>query len=353
MATDDDRARTLDRPARSSGVARLRAGGSLFLFALLFLAAGWSAYWYVATRAAMRELRVQIDREARGGREWSCSRMTTGGYPMSVEIDCDSPTLRANVDGVALVVHAPRAVISAPLYTPKLVVIDLSGPLDYSYGSSRNRAEWKRLQLSSRGLPDRLDRLSIVGENVAVRNTAGLLSVVVGAAQIHFRKSSPASDAPYNLVVGLGGVKSDALDELTNSITPALFTLVSAISQVDKATTGSWPHRLERWSAAGGRLTIGLASLTKGPMAAQAEGAVGLDQRRRLDGKLDVRLRDAGRAAFALAKRARLVAPDSLTARLAAAFLDRAGETKFAVTFENGELSIGPLKRILVLPPVY
>jgi hypothetical protein len=322
-------------------------------FAVGFLAVGWSIYWYVASRLAASELRATLARETHDGRTWSCENLQSGGYPFSIDIECDRLTVRAQTGGGELVAHARSATVRAPLYTPKRVSIDVSSPGDVTGADAvRIDLSWRALQISTRGLPDRLDRLSVSGADAVLQTNVNSEPVRVGAFQTNFRRAFAPADAPLNYEVSFVGVESRLLDSLIGGDGSTLFAAVGSLSQIDKATTGALAERMEQWRAAGGRLTLTQVSLIKGVFAAQAEGALGLDQGRRIDGKIDLRLQNAGAPLANLAQRMGVGALP-LAALAGSLFGGANGETRFAISFENGRLGIGPLKGIASLPPLY
>lgn len=337
------------------GIARkssaLRSVVLLVGFACVFLAAGWSAYWYIAQNMALRELHVQLDREARRGRIWSCDTIQSGGYPLSISIDCLAPRLRIE-DDAPKTFAAKRAVIRARLYAPTLVEIDLSGPATAKIEDDVSTLDWSALRVDLRGLPMRFDRLSVVGSNLEL-SVAGAPSTKIDTLHAHLKRTAPVGQAPFGLTLGLAGVESPALTRFGGPGEPALLTLLGTITQVDAAGVGHWSDRLEAWRAAGGRLAVTALNLARGDVSLQGEGLLGLDQRHRVEGKLGLRLRNAGPALLALAEAAGKLQRNSLSGQLAAGILARPGELKFDVSAENGSLSVGPLRRLLALPPLY
>ena len=347
-----------DQSHPGSRTGRLRTAGLLTLAAALFLAVGWSVFWYVAHRSAMGELDRWLAAEAADGRTWACAQLRSGGYPIAIEIDCDQPTLKVADGPETSTAALAHALVRAPLYTPKLVTVDLTGPLTIAAGAISSSASWRNLQVSTRGLPDRLDRLSIVGDGARIETKIGGMAIApvsIVAFQAHVRRASGAIAAPFNLALSIAGVESPVLDAATGSAIPAVFAAIGSVTQVDKAPLGTLPERIELWRAAGGRVTVNLLSLQKGALAIQGEGGLGLDQARRLDGKLDIRMQNANEPLMALATRLGLFQQGSLVGALASTLLaqNAGGETRFALSFENGSLGVGPLKGILPLPPLY
>ena len=323
-------------------------------FAVVFLAVGWSIYWLVASRLAASELQSTLAREARDGRIWSCENMRSGGYPLSIDIECGRLTVRAQTASGELVAHASGASVRAPLYTPKRVSIDLASPGDVTAGDTlRADLTWRRLQISTRGLPDRLDRLSVSGADAAIRTSLDSSPVRISAFQTNFRRAFGLAESPLNVEISLVGVDSGLLNATIGGAGAAAFAAVGSVTQVDRAAAGSLPERLEQWRAAGGRLVLTQMSLIKDDFAAQAEGALGLDQSRRIDGKIDLRIQNPGAPLANLAQRMGLGALPLAAALAGSLFGSSNGQTQIAVSFENGRLGLGPLKGIATLPPVY
>ena len=343
---------------------RLRADlvrkiAALVGFAAAFLGIGWSAYWYIAQRTALRALNAALAAEQREGRTWRCDTMSSGGYPFAVQIDCEGLTTLAETSDGTIEAHARKARVRAPLYTPKLVTVDLTAPGEISIGQSNLRIalDWNSLEISTRGLPDRLDRISIVGARADLATSVGGVAAPpakIAAFEAHARRAAGAPGSTYNLAVSLAGLDAKPLDAIIGGVDPAVFAAFGSVNQVDRATVGSFAERVELWRAAGGRLTVNVASLIKGSFAAQAEGSLGIDQSRRIDGKLDLRIRNAS---IPLANLGGLLGiPGLPVAAIAGSLLGakRDGdETRLGVSFENGQLGVGPLKNLATLPPLY
>lgn len=344
MPTPGDNSSAVLRGAKRHGVLAA-------CFAVLFLALGWSAYWYVAQRMAMREFHAQLEREAQFGRIWSCESVTSGGFPLAVMLDCLEPRLRVEEGLETHNLSARRAVIQAQLYMPKLVEISLSTPASLETNGVKTSIDWSSFQISTRGLPDRLDRLSIVGRDLTVASD-GLPTTTAETLHFHLKRTSAAFMAPYGVTAGLAGVNSPAFARYIGPGGRGLLTMLGAVTQLDAASAGHWIDRLESWRAAGGRISIAALSLTRDDFALQAEGALGLDLLHRPDGKVAVNLRNAGPALLAMFEGAGKLQRNTISGRIAAAVLSK-GDLRLDASAENGALSVGPLQRVLALPPLY
>ncbi|MFT4098040.1 MAG: DUF2125 domain-containing protein [Rhodoblastus sp.] len=339
-----------DLPDRKfSTVRRVLA---LLVFACVFLTIGWSIYWYVAQRLALGEFHAQIAREAQHGRFWSCASVESKGYPLAVSIDCDAPKLRIEYRTGPRTISTQHASIRAGLHAPTLVEIDLRGPASFEGDANKVEFDWTALRVDLRGLPARLDRLSIVGRDLVVR-PAGSPATKIETLHAHLKRTAPVSMAPYGVTLGFAGVESPDIAALLGPGEPALATLTGAITQLDAAGAGHWADRLEAWRAAGGLFSVAALTLTRGALSVQGEGLVALDQQHRPVGKLSTNLRNAGPALLALAEAAGKLDRNTIAGQLAAGVLGRPGDLKFNISAENGALSIGPLRRALLLPPLY
>lgn len=328
-----------------------RGGAWAACFAVLFLALGWSAYWYIAQHMALREFHAQLAREAQFGRIWSCESVTSGGYPLAVVLDCLEPKLRIEEGAATQTVSAKRALIHAQLYMPKLVEIELSAPAALETPDAKTSMDWSTLLISARGLPGRLDRLSIVGRNLSAK-FVDLPPTTIETLHFHLKRTAPAHMAPYGVTAGLAGVNSPILSTYIGPGGPALLTALGAVTQFDSANAGQWTDRVESWRVAGGRISIAALSLARNDFALHAEGSLGLDQMHRPDGKLSVNLRNAGPTLLAIFETAGKLQRNTIGGRLAAGILSR-GDLKLDVSAEGGALSIGPLRRAFLLPPLY
>ncbi len=347
---------TMNRAARpSAGTRRVRSVAFLTLFAIAFLSLGWSAYWYAAHRMAIGELRGGLAFETREGRDWACSKLLTGGYPFSVDFDCDGLVVTARIGEKSVVARARRALVRAPLYTPKRVTIDLSDPADILVDGAPVRVNWSKLQLSARGLPDRLDRFSIAGADVAIHLPADSAdaTATIAALLINLRHTPGADDLPLNFEASLAGIESPVLDSAAGGADRATFAAIGSVTHINKLAGGSLASRMDSWREAGGRVSANL-SFVKGRIAAQAEGSAGLDQGRRLDGKFDLRMLNSGAPLADLARRFGVRGP--LASLVVGSLINpdkSTGEARLAISFENGRLDLGSFKQIIALPPLY
>lgn len=342
-------------PGQKDIVFTWRKLASSLIFAIVFLAIGWSVFWYIAHRLALRELDAALAAEARVGRVWSCKTITPGGYPLSIDIGCDGFSVIADSDGRRIVAQARAASVHAPLHSPKRIVINVDSPANIEVGGLLPRVdlEWRTLQFSTRGLPDRLERLSAAGSDVSIR-LGDQPPTAASLFQSNIRRAGGTAVGVYNYEFSIGGIRSRFLDATMGGEQLALVASVGSVTQIERGAKGPLRDRIESWRNAGGRVILNQLTLLKGDFAIQAEGALGLDQAHRIDGKLDLRIQNAGDRIAGIARN--LGAAGPLAGALLGGMLpiDRqTGELRLPASFENGRLGVGPFKGLLPLPPLY
>ncbi len=337
---------------------RRRAIVALPIGALIFLALGWSTFWLLARNKADAALTDWIAREESAGRRWSCGDRQIGGYPLVIDIRCELLAFSGDLAGAPTFARMRRVSIVAPLTAPRRINVEATGPLEVERNHGRLELDWSQLKIYVRGLPERVERMTLASEAVrfAFGDDARAWRGTIARVHSHFRREAGAPGAASTIESGFAGLESPDLDRLAGDTAPAQVASVISTSQFDKLTRGALAERLELWRQAGGRLHLGLIAIQKGEAAIQADGGLGLDQSHRLDGKIDVRLRQAGRIALNAGVNAGVLREGAMTTQLLAAFLQRAGangETRLDLSFANGALGVGPLKNIFVLPPLY
>lgn len=327
--------------------------------ALIFFALGWSIFWALARSKAESALDDWVTREVAAGRRWTCGDRQFAGYPLDIEIRCELLAFSGEIAGKPTIARLKQATVVAPLTAPRRVTIEARGPLEAQWGGQFFNLQWSHLKVYVRGLPERVERVTLSGQKIRFALDAfdgRTVQGTIARVHSHFRRDSALPGAPSTIETGLADVESTDLDRLAGDNAPAQIASVVSVSQSDKLARGSIPERLELWRQAGGRLQLGLLAMQKADAAIQADGGLGLDQSHRLDGKIDLRLRQAGRIALNLGVDAGLLREGAMTTQLLAAFLQRAGangETRLDLSFANGALGAGPLKGLLALPPLY
>jgi hypothetical protein len=258
-------------------------------FVLLALAiGGWSTAWVVIRNRTTQALDEWLAVEAVHGRIWSCLNRSVAGYPVRIEVTCDSLSLER--PGSRLSVGPVWAV--AQVYQPRHVIANVTGPLRAGDGQTAVEGTWRLLQASIRTARDGLQRASLVVDAPALRITGpapGEFAVAAGHLETHLRPSpAQGAEGAYDWTLGLTRLALPALDSLIGGTEPADVSLEVTATEARDVTARPWAEELERWRAAGGRLDVTDFALAKGARRIEGKGAFGLDEAHRPQGRAEL-----------------------------------------------------------------
>jgi hypothetical protein len=336
-----------------------RVGLYVPLFAVLVLAIGWSIFWYISATITGREIGVWIKREAEDGRIWTCPERSVGGYPFRIEITCNNPSFSGPAAGIPVAGKLAGIHLVAQIYNPKLILGEADGPFELTLpqDGSQTSVNWKLLQISMRGGPDALQRGSLVAEQIEFK--AGVangraFSARADNLQIHLRRGAEEQHA-YDFAITSANTASSDLDDATGIKAPATLQLSGTVTQAESIGGGTIPQMLERWRTAGGSLVLDNAVLVKGSLNAQGTGTLHIDGTHRLDGRIDLTA-----AGLAPVLQRYGIAPQLLDigGLIGGLLSGRApppgsGQLRLALTFDHGQLGLGPIRGLALLPPLY
>lgn len=260
--------------------------------ALFALFAALAVFWFWSIRTADAQIDAWIAREAALGRTWTCPDRSLGGFPFRIELRCLKPRfvradtgLKGELDGITAV---------AQIYNPTLMIVEADGPLKLDDGRAVYQLDWGTLRASVRGRPgERLDRLSVDGKDVTLNWTDALgtaRKAQAAQAEFHIRRDldRPAPDHSYDLAANLVGLALPALDPLTGGAGQAAVAFNGVLTQADPFAGKGLQAELERWRSAGGKLMITEFSISKDASRLAVNGELGLDERARPQGSLDI-----------------------------------------------------------------
>jgi len=154
------------RPVREPGAGAAR-GRWRPIFALaaivIVLALGWVWLWYYAAAVADRTLAGWVDREAAGGRVYSCGSQSIGGFPFRIVAHCADAAAEIKSNQPRYAVKAKGAAFAAELYHPTGLIGDVAGPLTLAeLGQPPSFvADWARARLSVSGRPPNPESFSV------------------------------------------------------------------------------------------------------------------------------------------------------------------------------------------------
>jgi hypothetical protein len=263
---------------------------------LVVLAAAWSAFWFYAHGRAAGEIDAALAREAGRGRSWSCADRSIGGYPFRIELRCKALALTSTRWGEAVRIETGPAVAVGQIYSPGLVIFEVSGPAKATLPEGRTLdLTWKSLDASL--VWRNPERFALVaGELRAVLTVPGLAPESWGASTLeaHLRRNParPASERAVDIAVSAKGTVLPPIDALLGNTDIGEIDLQATLSQAESFRGGFNPDALESWRAAEGSLELTRLAATKGRARVDGSGQLLLDPQHRVAGEL--RLAAAG-----------------------------------------------------------
>lgn len=325
---------------------------------LVVLAAAWSAFWFYARGRIATEIDVALAREAERGRTWTCADRTVAGFPFRIELRCNALTLTSTRWGDAVRVETGPAVAVGQIYSPSLVILEVSSPAKATLPEGRTLdLTWKTLDASlAWRSPERF--ALVASEPRAVLTTPGLTTENWGAATLeaHLRRNPtrPATDQAVDIAVAAKGTILPPIDALLGNTEPGEIDLQATLTQAENFRKGFNPDALESWRAANGSFELTRIVSTKGKARVDGSGQLQLDPLHRVAGDLQL-----GAAGIEQIGGLRI---GNLLGGLGGFLGGRGGNTATApglttlppVSLREGRVFIGPFRLPLQpLPPLY
>ncbi|AMJ61838.1 DUF2125 domain-containing protein [Bosea sp. PAMC 26642] len=266
-------------------------------FVLLALgAAAWAGFWFVVQGRVSTAVDAGLAREAQQGRNWTCGDRRIGGFPFRIEVRCAALALTSTRWGEAVRVQTGPAVVVGQIYTPGLVIAEITGPLQATLPEGRTLdLGWRGLQASLVHDVGEPNRLSIVAtEPTATLTAPGQAGEGWRAARLemHLRRNPtlPAADQAVDLAIGLKGSALPALDSLLGIAEPGDVDIEATATQTEAFKLGFNPDALESWRNGGGQLQLTKLVSVKGASRVEATGQFLLDQTHRVSGQIQASL---------------------------------------------------------------
>lgn len=278
--------------------ARRRSRLWLYLpFILLAVAAAaWSGFWFMVRGRVVEAVDQALSREAQQGRDWSCAERSVTGFPFRIELRCSSLVLTSSRWGDAVRIQTGPAVAVGQVYTPGLVILQVTGPLQAKLPQERALdLAWTRLEASlahENGQPQRLS-LALAEPN-AVLTIPGqpAESWKASAFEAHLRRNParPAAEQAVDVALSAKGSVLPALDALLGTSQPGDVAIEAVVTQTEAFRGGFNPETLEAWRMASGQVELTRLSSSKGPARVEAAGRFLIDETRRPAGQIQASL---------------------------------------------------------------
>ncbi|MFQ0814291.1 hypothetical protein AVM02_12810 [Brucella anthropi] len=175
---------------------------------LLVLAAGYTAGWfYIANRLEARA-RADMARLAAQGVGVKCEELHMGGYPLRVNVICDSISWQRPSEGMSF--RAGRFTSGFPVYAPRSLSNDLTGPAFIEFpGLAPLEVNWSKFTSNTRLARPFPTEIELAAREVAVglRTEATKTEPLSTLEQMDFRMSE--ADGALKINGRFAGLKLD------------------------------------------------------------------------------------------------------------------------------------------------
>ncbi|MDP3408637.1 DUF2125 domain-containing protein [Bosea sp. (in: a-proteobacteria)] len=263
---------------------------------LALVAAGWTGFWFVVRARVVDAVDTALAKEAGLGRSWTCTDRSVTGFPFRVELRCGTLALASARWGEAVRVQTGPAVAVGQIYTPNLVIAQITGPLQATLPEGRKLdLGWTRLEASLMHRSGDPERLSLVLTAPTASLTAPGLTPETWRAtalEAHLRRNPtrPAADQAVDLAIATKGSVLPALDALLGTSEPGDVDIQATLTQTKAFRIGLNPDALEAWRISGGQIELTRLVSVKGPARIEATGQFLIDQTHRPAGQLQASL---------------------------------------------------------------
>lgn len=343
----------------------------LYLTLFVIVAIGvWTAYWFTLASQVRERARAFIDQQTAGGVEIAFTNFDVGGYPYRIEATVDNLTISMPRQPGKPAFAVPRLVVLGLPWNPNLVVARIEGDAVTRWTDARNEEQRATYRAESTGLSVGLEggqpkrfALSMDRPRLESSLLAGPVSAKV--FEIHARLLDggpvPASDgaagntptAPLSMELALDGEAvvlpplPDAV--LGNEITSFGYT-VGLAGPLPRYLPGTAPRdMIGAWAQAGGTIELTRAETRWGSLNSTMTGSFSVDGEMRLLGAMSGRVGGLEPLIDGAVAQGRMnpgQAQSIKKALNAIGFItrDAEGRVPFALTFQDGKVSMGPVQ---------
>lgn len=316
-----------------------------FVLLLVFIAA-WSWAWFQARAEVARRMDQGVEALRAAGYEVSWARRDLGGYPFRLDVTLTAPRIR---DRSGWALSAPRLEGEAFMHAPTNWMIaapqgltfvrPLGGPVTVS---------GRLVRMSLSHLTNHPPNVSFEGTGLTFTTPAGARPFGLSTAErveFHLRQA-PAEvgdEAGVWLSVEQGKAQLSGLLGRIAGDKPISIQWDGRVSQASAFAGRSWADAVRHWRAAGGRMAVKRGALTAGDALIEANGgSLGAGDDGRIEGALDVSLRQAPRALGEIGATGALPADRAEAAAAEARARQGDGDiARSTLTFEHGRARLG------------
>jgi hypothetical protein len=325
---------------------KLRRLGLWLPFAALALfVAAWSGAWFWMRGQAASRMDAAVGQLAQAGYQLSWKDRVIGGFPFRMDVTLTEPRIRAP-GGWAL--EAPR--LEAEAYMHALGSWLVAAPDGLTFirpkgGPVTVKGDLVRASLTHLG--QHPPSFSFEAVKATFTPGAGAQPFALsGAERVEFHlRAGPNDEGGVFAKVDGGRAQLSGLFARVADGKPVAMAWNSTLSKMSAFSGADWPDAVRRWSDAGGRMTVRDAGVTAGDaVLGVTSGTLGAGRDGRLEGVLQVTLRQAPRALSALSAEGVIEDQAARSAATVAQARQGPGDAAQAsLNFEAGRTTLGPV----------
>jgi hypothetical protein len=261
----------------------------LFLVGLIVGLAGlWSGFWYYGVGVAERTMEGWREREARGGRVYTCASQEISGFPFDIRIRCADAAAELTSLRPPIAIKSNGLLISASALRPTVLQGEIVSPIALSEPgqSPHMAAHWQRARIQLQGLPTAPEQVSIALDQPTLDAVPGHTMFKAARADVTGRLlSGTVRDHPViEITLKVAAGSAPYWHSAATAPTDANMTFV--LRGLKDFAPKPWSQRFRDLQAAGGRIEIKNARVQQGETIVVTEGVLGLSPSGRLNGQL-------------------------------------------------------------------
>jgi hypothetical protein len=184
---------------------RKSKGWLLLAGALLIGAAGYTAGWFYAAGKIEARAKADLTRLSSRGISANCENLHTSGYPLRLDVTCDSISWQRPNAGISFLAGRTRS--GSPIYSPRSLTSDIAGPAFIGLpGLVPLELRWDKLTSSAELIRPIPSRIATDAKNLSIsaRGEATSTTPLAEIANLHFEASG--SDGPLETKATFDGL---------------------------------------------------------------------------------------------------------------------------------------------------
>lgn len=260
--------------------------------AVLVVVLIWTGVWFYAASEIKKSVAMMAEADGVTNPKITCGDLSVGGFPFRFDVAC-SDAVAVSGDVRAELAELRGSVL---VYQPTLLRFWARSPLNLrdEFTGSRSTLSFSSLEMSARFKDWRIDRVSLVGDQLKWADALFADAVIAEAAHLetHLLDIPEAHQADADLAALASFAKIEGLFVPGLAINAGTVSLEAEMTGLpDDVRAFAEPGMIERFRDTGGQLKIVSLKAEDGENFVDATGNAGLDDQARVDGQVTLKSR--------------------------------------------------------------